>query len=32
MNWEDGNTDIKGFKGLMVQGFKGFWIEVYIIY
>jgi hypothetical protein len=24
MNWEDRNADVKGFKGLRVQGFKGF--------
>ena len=27
MNWDDGNADIKGFKGSKV-----FWIEVYMIY
>ena len=27
MNWDDGNADIKGFKGSRV-----FWIDVYMIY
>ena len=35
MNWDDGYTDVKGFKGSKVQGFKGskvFRIEVYMVY